>query len=42
MNITRSEVKITVAKQIEIAYSKDKGLTVKIMAEKGKTKLVVD
>lgn len=42
MNMTRSEVKITVAKLIEVAYSKDKGLTTKIMAEKGRFKLVVD
>jgi len=42
MNITRSEVKITVAKLLEVAYSKDKGLTAKIMAEKGKAKLIVD
>lgn len=42
MNMTRSEVKITVAKLIEVSYSKDKGLTTKIMAEKGKAKLVVD
>ncbi len=42
MNMSRSEVKITVAKLLEVAYSKDKGLTTKIMAEKGKAKLVVD
>ncbi|GAA6170657.1 hypothetical protein NBRC116592_03270 [Colwellia sp. KU-HH00111] len=42
MNMSRSEVKITVAKLLEVAYSKDKGLTTKIMAEKGRAKLVVD
>ncbi|UJF22832.1 hypothetical protein [Shewanella sp. OMA3-2] len=42
MNITRSEVKITIAKFLEVAYSKDKGLTTNIMVEKGKAKLVVD
>ncbi|CAM4466469.1 hypothetical protein [Shewanella livingstonensis] len=42
MSITRAEVKITVAKLIEASYSKDKGLTTKIMAEKGSFKLTVD
>ena len=42
MSMTRSEVKITVAKLIEVAYSKDKGLTTKIMEEKGQFKLIVD
>lgn len=38
----RSEAKVTVAKLLELAYSKDKGLTVKIMAQKGSAKLTVD
>ncbi|AZG36533.1 MULTISPECIES: hypothetical protein [Shewanella] len=42
MSMTRAEVKITVAKLIEASYSKDKGLTTKIMAEKGSFKLTVD
>jgi len=42
MKLQISEVKITVAKLLEVAYSKDKGLTTKIMAEKGNAKLVVD
>lgn len=42
MNLKRSEAKITVAKLIELAYSQDKGMTVKIMAKKGSAKLTVD
>lgn len=42
MDLKRTEAKITVAKLIELAYSKDKGMTVKIMAQKGSAKLTVD
>lgn len=42
MDLERSEAKITIAKLIEIAYSKDKGLTTKIMAKVGDAKLTVD
>ncbi len=42
MGMNRSEVKITIAKLIELAYSKDKGLTTKIMVKKGFAKLTVD
>lgn len=42
MDIKRTEAKITIAKLIERAYSKDKGMTVKIMAQKGSAKLTVD
>ncbi len=42
MSIRRSEVKIAIAKLIELAYSKNKGLTTKIMVEKGPAKLIVD
>jgi len=42
MNPTRSELKITIAKLLEIAYSKDKGLTTKIVRTKGLFKLTVD
>lgn len=42
MDIKRTEAKITIAKLIELAYSKDKGMTVKIMAQKGSAKLTVD
>lgn len=42
MNPTRIELKITIAKLIEVAYSKSKGLTTKIIREKGSFKLTVD
>lgn len=42
MDPTRTELKITIAKLIEVAYSKDKGLTTKIVREKGPFKLTVD
>ncbi len=42
MDLKRTEAKITVAKLLELAYSKDKGMTVKIMAKKGNAKLTVD
>ena len=32
MDLKRTEAKVTIAKFIELAYSKDKGLTAKIMA----------
>jgi len=38
----RTEAKVTIARLIELAYSKDKGMTVKIMAKKGSAKLAVD
>ena len=42
MNPTRTEIKITLAKLIEVAYSKNKGLTTKIVRGKGHFKLTVD
>jgi len=42
MNMSRSEVKITIEKLLEVAYSENKGLTTKILAVKGKAKLTVD
>jgi len=42
MNLKRTEAKITIAKLLELAYSKDKGMTVKIMAKKGGARLTVD
>ena len=42
MDFKRTEAKITIAKFIELAYSKDKGMTAKIMAKKGSAKLTVD
>lgn len=38
----RVEVKLTVAKLIEIAYSKDKGMTAKIVRSKGDFKISID
>ena len=42
MNPTNAELKITIAKLIEIAYSTNKGATTKIVREKGNFKLTVD
>ena len=42
MDIGKSELKITIAKFIEVAYSIDEGMTTKIMAQKGNAKLTVD
>ena len=42
MDFNRAEAKITIAKFIEIAYSKDKELTAKILAKKGSVQLSVD
>jgi hypothetical protein len=42
MDFKRTEAKITIAKFIELAYSKDKGLTEKIIAQRGSAKLLVD
>jgi len=42
MGISRTELKVTIAKLIEVAYSKDKGLTTSIMRSKGPFKLEVD
>ncbi len=42
MNLKRAEAKITIAKFLELAYSQNKGMTVKIMAKKGPAKLTVD
>ncbi len=39
---SRAEVKITIAKLVELAYSQDKGLTTKIVREKGNFKLTVN
>ena len=38
MSIKRREVKITIAKLLELAYSKDKELTTNIMMKKGRAK----
>ncbi len=42
MNPTRTELKVTIAKLLEVAYSQDKGLTTKIVRAKGAFKLTVD
>jgi len=42
VNLTRTELKITIAKLVEVAYSKDKGLATKIVRAKGSFKLTVD
>jgi len=42
MNPSNSELKITIAKLIEVAYSTNKGVTTKIVREKGNFKLTVD
>ena len=42
MDLTRTEAKITIAKLIELAYSRNEGMTVKIMAKKGNAELTVD
>lgn len=42
MSITRTEGKITIAKLLELAYSKDKGMTAKIIASKAGAKLTID
>lgn len=42
MDLKRTETKITIAKFLELAYSKDKGMTVKIMAKKGGARLTID
>lgn len=42
MDLTTAEAKITVAKIFELAYSKDKGLTAKIVASKGSAKITID
>jgi hypothetical protein len=39
---TRSEIKITIAKLIEIAYSRNKGVTTKFLRKKGNFKLTID
>ena len=42
MDMARAELKITVAKLIEVAYSNDREMTVKIVRSKGPFKLTVD
>lgn len=42
MDFRKTEARITIAKFIELAYSKDKGMTAKILAKKGNAKLTVD
>lgn len=42
MDFKRTEAKITIAKFIEIAYSRDKEMTAKILAKKGNAQLSVD
>jgi len=38
----QTEVKITIAKLLEVAYSKNKGVTTKIVRKKGNFKITVD
>ena len=40
--VSEAEIKLTIAKLIELAYSEDKGLTAKIVAQKGGFKISVD
>ena len=42
MALSRAEAKITVAKLLELAYSEDKGMTAKIVANKAGAKLTID
>lgn len=42
MNFDRTEARITIAKFVELAYSKDKGTTLKILAQKGGARLAID
>ena len=42
MDFNSTEAKVTIAKLFELAYSKNKGLTTRIIATKGSAKLVVD
>lgn len=42
MSTRHSEIKLTIAKLIEVAYSKNKGLTTSIMLDAGFIKLTVD
>lgn len=42
MALTRIEAKIIIAKFLELAYSEDKGMTVKIMANKSGARLTID
>jgi len=39
---TRVELKLTIAKLIELAYSKNKGMTTKIIRKKGNFKISID
>lgn len=39
---SRVEVKVTIAKLVEVAYSKNKGITTKIVRGKGNFKITVD
>ncbi|WP_199287501.1 hypothetical protein [Photobacterium chitinilyticum] len=42
MSASDKEIKLTIAKLIEIAYSSNKGLTASIMLDVGTAKLTVD
>jgi len=42
MDVSRTELKVTIAKLIEVAYSQDKGVTSKIVRSKGPFRLEVD
>ena len=42
MNPTNPELKVTIAKLIELAYSENSGATAKIVREKGNFKITVD
>jgi len=42
MDFKKTEAKITIAKLIELAYSKDKGMTANIIAKKGSATLTIN
>ncbi len=42
MDLSNAEAKITIAKLFELAYSKNKGVTARIVAKKGTAKLTID
>lgn len=39
---TRTEIKVTIAKLLEIAYSKNKGVTAKLLRKRGNFKITID
>lgn len=42
MAFNRTEAQVTIAKLLELAYSRDKGMTAQIMAESGNAQLSID